>query len=240
MLTDHEPEQRRSIVYTRVSTEEQAESGLGLAAQEERCIAYIKARDYLHIATATDAGISGAIAPDDRPGLGAALERLDDGRANVLVTSDLSRLGRKTVDVLELTARARTNHWHLVMLDLALDTSSPTGEFALTVLAAVAQLERRQIAERTRLALEQLKARGVKLGRPVANNTLLAGQRALELRTERELTWRAIAEALSREGFLTADGHMSWHPMSAMRAAHAAAEKPHVVTVPASELTTSQ
>ena len=132
---------------------------------------------YLPSSTVTDVGVSGTVAPDDRPGLGSALAALDAGEADVLIAASLSRIGRRTADVLALVDRAAAG-WHLVVLDLALDTSTPTGEFALTMLAAVAQLERRQTSERTTAALAAAKARGQRLGRPASDATRSAGLRA--------------------------------------------------------------
>ena len=206
----------RSIVYIRVSTDEQVGSGLGLEAQEDRCRAYATSRGYDVVWVFSDPGVSGTIAPDDRVGMAAALTRLDRGDADTLIAASLTRLGRSTRDVLDLADRAQACGWDLVMLDLSLDTSTPTGRFALTMLAAVAQLERDQISERTKAALAALKARGVKLGRPVSPRTLTAGRRADGLRRD-GLTWRQIAVMLTEESYPTADG-LDWHPTSAQRA----------------------
>ena len=139
-----------------------------------------------------------------------ALRGLNNGTAAVLIVASLSRLGRSTRDVLDLTARADANGWALAILDLNLDTATPTGRFTLTMLAAVAQLERDQTSERTTAALAAKKAQGHRLGRPASEATRLAGARALDLRAD-GLTWRAVAQALTDEGYTTREDG-PWHP----------------------------
>lgn len=210
-----------SIVYARVSTRQQAASGLGIAAQIERCEAYAVAMGYVPTSVARDEGVSGGTAPADRPALGPALESLDRGEADVLIVASLSRIGRRVADVLEIADRAKRNGWSLAVLDLALDTSTPTGEFALTMLAAVAQLERRQIQDRTRAALRAAKARGKRLGGPVHERTRAAGGRALELR-EAGRTWRQVADTLNAEGLKAPRGG-TWSHGQAVQAARSVA-----------------
>ncbi len=150
-----------------------------------------------------------------------ALRDLDDGSAAVLIVASLSRLGRSTRDVLDLAASADANGWALAILDLNLDTATPTGRFTLTMLAAVAQLERDQTSERTTAALAAKKAQGHRLGRPASEATRAAGARALDLRAD-GLTWRAVAQALTDEGYTTRGGG-PWHPPTAQRAARTVA-----------------
>lgn len=169
-----------------------------------------------------DVGVSGSVPPDKRGGLGAALARLDAGEVDVLVTASLSRLGRKVMDVLVLAERASAKGWGFVVLDLALDTTTATGEFTLVVLAGVAQLERRLASERTASALAAAKANGVRLGRPVSAATLAAGARAIELWEEsangKRPKWAAVGRRLEAEGYATAQGGR-WTGQQAMRAA---------------------
>ena len=171
--------------------------------------------NYLPVAAVTDRGVSGSVAPQHRPGLGKALSDLDRGAADVLIVSELSRIGRRTRDVLDVSGRAARNGWGLVVLDLAMDTTTPTGRLCLTVMAAVAELERELTRDRTRRALEAAKARGQRLGRPVSPETRAAGRRATELRAD-GLTWRAIAQQLTAEGYPTANGG-AWHPSTARK-----------------------
>ena len=123
------------------------------------------------------------MAPDRRPGLSQALARLEDPAdpAQVLITAKLDRLGRDTRDILNLADRARAGGWRLVLLDLDIDSSTPAGGLMLTVMAAIAEFERRVISERTTRALAELKAQGATLGRPVELEPSTA-ERILDLR----------------------------------------------------------
>ena len=202
------------VIYSRVSTGEQAGSGLGLEAQRAKCSAYATAMELNVAEFAEDAGVSGTVAPDDRAGLGSALAALDNGEANCLIAASLSRIGRRTADVLALADRADKHGWSLIVLDLALDTRTPTGRFALTMLSAVAQLERDQTSQRTREALAAKKACGDKLGRPVSKASMAAGKRATELR-ESGLSFAKVAAALTREGYARRSSTADWTPAAA-------------------------
>lgn len=75
---------------------------------------------------------------------------LDDLQAgDVVVVKSLDRLSRSTKDMLELVEVIEGKNATLQILDMKLDTSTPQGEFFLTILAAIAQLERQTIRERT-------------------------------------------------------------------------------------------
>ena len=79
-------------IYCRVSTDEQAASGLGLAAQVAACESFASKAGYTVTGLHTDAGVSGAAGIEDRPGLTAAVAGLRRGDA--LVIAKRCRLGR--------------------------------------------------------------------------------------------------------------------------------------------------
>lgn len=68
-----------------------------------------------------DEGVTGTAAPDSRPALGPLLQVL--ASHDTLIVSRLDRLGRRTLDVLEIADRAQRDGWRLVCLDLGLDTA---------------------------------------------------------------------------------------------------------------------
>lgn len=160
----------KAVIYTRVSTEEQAESGLGLEAQEARCRQACAARGWDVGAVTVDAGVSGKVAPTERPALVEALAMLcgpkRSRQADVLVVAKLDRVSRSAFDLLWMRREAERCGFELVVLDPELDTTTPAGKFQFTVMAGVAELERDLIAQRTREALAAKKARGARLGRP--------------------------------------------------------------------------
>lgn len=152
------------IGYVRVSTDDQAREGVSLAAQEERIKAYVLAHGLGELEIVRDEGVSGTVAPDDRPGMADALRRLDAGEAHGLVAVRLDRWSRSSLDMLTIADRAHRKGWALHSVTEHLDTTSPVGRFTLTILAACAQLERDMIADRTRDALAHLKSKGAHIG----------------------------------------------------------------------------
>ncbi len=153
----------RVIAYVRVSTEDQSANGVSLDAQRHRLKAYCDAHALDLVAVEADEGIS-AKRTANRPGLQRALERLRRGEAAGLVAVKLDRLSRTTRDVLDLVARAEKERWALHSIEERLDTGSPHGKFVVTVLAALAQMEREQIGARTKSAMDELRRQGRKTG----------------------------------------------------------------------------
>src|SRR5580765_4679883 len=87
----------RVVLYTRVSTSEQAESGAGLAAQEAALRADATRRGWEVVDHLTDAGASGKSLAG-RPALTQALHLVTSGAADVLAVSKLDRLSRSLLD----------------------------------------------------------------------------------------------------------------------------------------------
>ena len=154
----------RVIGYVRVSTEEQAESGLSRAAQGRRIASYCAAHDLDLHACYVDNGIS-AKRMSNRPALQAALSALEAHDASGLVVLKLDRLSRSTRDVLDLVDRSDRKGWKVHSIDERLDTGSAAGRFVVTVLGALAQMEREQIGERTRVALAEKRRQGKRISR---------------------------------------------------------------------------
>jgi DNA invertase Pin-like site-specific DNA recombinase len=198
----------RVIGYVRVSTDLQADSGAGLAAQREAIEAECDRRGWTLLRLVEDTA-SGKTTRR-RPALAAALEDLDDGRADVLVAAKLDRLSRSVLDFAGLMAQADRAGWSLACLDVGVDTSTPAGEMMATVVAAFAQYERRLIGQRTREALAVRKAAGVRLGRPVTVPAAVAARIAAARAAGASL--QAIADRLSDEGVPTSQGGARWYP----------------------------
>ncbi|NNL85584.1 MAG: recombinase family protein [Myxococcales bacterium] len=146
----------RLVGYCRVSTLEQARDGLSLEAQEHRLRAYTTAQGAELVAFEIDDGISGATPPERRPALARALAMLRRGQADGLVVVKLDRLSRSTRHVLDLLDAAQRNRWRLISVAESLDTRTAVGEFTTTILAGLAQMERKLIGERTREAMSRI------------------------------------------------------------------------------------
>jgi DNA invertase Pin-like site-specific DNA recombinase len=200
----------RCIGYVRVSTEEQATSRAGLDGQRETIVAEVERRGWELVEIVEDAGYSAKNL--DRPGIQRALSMLQGrGRqADALMVAKLDRLSRSIANAGELLERSLARGWSLVALDVAVDTSSPSGEAMAGMMAVWARLERRMIGERTKTALAAKRAQGVRLGRrrelPDAVVTWIVGQH----RSGAALA--AIARALNEQGEPTAHGGAMWYP----------------------------
>lgn len=193
--------------YTRVSTDDQAETGLGLAAQLAALEAESTRRGWDHVGIVSEVGSGGSMA--GRPLLRELLDRLDRGEADALIVSRLDRLARSVGDFSRMLDRAERHGWSVIVLDCQVDTSTPAGRMVATILASTAEYERSLIRTRTREALTAKKAAGHRLGRPSKID-----RRVLEvivsMRDEGN-TLRQIADALEAAGHVTATGCTRWH-----------------------------
>lgn len=196
--------------YVRVSTEEQARSGLGMEAQRERITQEAIRRGW-DVRWVVDDGYTAATL--DRPGITEALAALRAGDASALVVSKVDRLSRSLLDFADVMARAQKERWNLVALDLGVDLSTPQGQLLASVMASFAAYERELIRQRTRDALQALKARGARLGRPVVVPDHVRGLVARW--RSAGCTWQGCADALTRAGIPTAHGGARWYASTA-------------------------
>lgn len=203
----------RVIGYVRVSTEEQANSGLSLAAQRERIRQYCDLYGLELVAVYEDAGASAKTL--DREGLQSALAAMKSEAAGLIVAK-LDRLTRSVVDAGELLETALRGR-QLISVGEQIDTATASGRMVYNVLISIAQWEREAISERTKAALAQKKQKGEAAGcapfgyrKETDKNT---GKKILvpdaveyptllrmhKLRSE-GMGWQAIANALNAEG----------------------------------------
>jgi DNA invertase Pin-like site-specific DNA recombinase len=210
------------IGYVRVSTTEQADSGLGLAAQRATIEAECDRRGWTLLAVHEDAGASGK-SITGRPALSEALDVLDNGQAAALVVAKLDRLSRSVHDAAGLLERAGRKGWALVACDLGVDTTTPAGEAMANVMATFAQLERRMIGARTKDALAVKRAQGVRLGRPATLPAEVVDRIVAEKAAGSG--WSAIARGLNADGVPTAQGGREWYPATVKYVAEAEARR---------------
>jgi DNA invertase Pin-like site-specific DNA recombinase len=198
------------IGYTRVSTTEQANSGLGIEAQNRDIRAEVDRRGWLLAGVESDtaSGRSTRL----RPGLASALAAVDAREADGLIVAKLDRLSRSVLDFAQLVCRAQADGWNLIVLDLGLDLSSPQGRFTAHVLCACAELERELISRRTKDALAAARARGIHTGM----TSKVSSETVSVIRAERAngATLTAIADQLNTTGTATPTGSGKWHPSS--------------------------
>lgn len=200
----------RAVGYVRVSTDEQADSGAGLAAQREAIRHAAESRGWELLDVVADEGISGKNL--DRPGVRKVLDAMAEGWADVLVISTVDRLSRSLVDFAGIMQTAQSEGWACIALDLPIDTTTPVGEAMASIVATFAQLERRMIGQRTQKAMAAKAAQGFHMGR---RSTLEAEteNRIIELRQAGE-SYGRIASILEAEGRATGQGGTRWYKSS--------------------------
>jgi len=147
-----------AVIYLRVSTGRQAESGLGIEAQEQSCRAFCKRKGITVRSAHADEGLSGSLPIDKRPGLMDALAALQPGDA--LICYDRSRIGRDVIICAMVDRFADSRGGRVMTADGVTAAEGPAGELIRTILDAVSQFERANAAIRTRMAMAAKKARG--------------------------------------------------------------------------------
>ena len=110
-----------------------------------------------------DDGVSGAIAATERPSMAALLAYVREG--DVVIVAAIDRLGRNTIDVLSTVEALKAKGVSVVSMREGFDLATPAGKLMLTMLAAVAELERENLKARQLAGLERAKAEGKALGR---------------------------------------------------------------------------
>lgn len=151
--------------YCRVSTKGQASDGNSLEAQEQEILAkYENAIIYKEAYTGTTT---------DRPIFNDVIDKLKEN--DMLVVAKLDRLARNTVEGIEIVKKIFKKKASVHVLNVGLLEDTPMGQFFLTTLLAVAELERNQIIERTQTgkAIAKQNNPNFKEGRPKTDNKLI-------------------------------------------------------------------
>lgn len=107
----------------------------------------------------------------DRDGLNQLLETVREG--DTVIVESISRLGRKTLDILTVVEQFSNMGVKFVSLKESMDTSTPTGKAMLQMMMVIAELERNITVERVKEGLASAKARGKKLGRPTVDDDVI-------------------------------------------------------------------
>ena len=203
----------KAIGYIRVSTQEQAQSGLGLEAQAVAIRAEATRRGW-DLEIIADEGESGS--KIDRPGLLIAKDALARGEAQALIVAKQDRLMRSSLGWAQIVSQSKDQKWSLICLDINLDTASPMGECMGSILAAIAQLELENIRKRTKDALAVKKSQGYRLGRPA---TMPEETRArINALRNSGVTLQGVADTLNTEGIPTARGGSKWYASTVQKA----------------------
>lgn len=220
-------------IYLRVSTVGQVASGLGLEDQWLRCRAHAASQFPGHeIVEFRDAGVSakGSDAKQDtgRPAMEELRESIRRRKVHAVIALRIDRLARNTLDLLTFIKEAKGRGVAVATVVEQIDTSTPHGRLVISILAAVAEMDREQIGLRVKAAHRVRRSQGVMVGwapygSSVGDDGKLAtddGEQAtLALIAQRRAegaSYRAIAKELTTAGHPTKRGGQ-WRPATVKR-----------------------
>jgi site-specific DNA recombinase len=206
-----------AIGYIRVSTSDQADSGLSLQYQESKIRAYAEAMDITLVDVVADAGYSAKSM--NRPAMQGIITQIKNRSVDAIVILKLDRLTRSVKDLGAIVELIEKNNVALVSVQDSINTSTAAGRLILNVLGSVSQWEREANGERVKAALSVKKGAGERVGTiPYGFNLAADGvtlienadeQRALKiirkLRAE-GLSLRKIGAELDKRGIATKKG----------------------------------
>ena len=200
------------VAYCRVSTDQQADSGLLIEAQREQLVSFTIASGLELVGLLIDAGMSGAKDENERPDLREAMAAITEGRADALVVSKRDRLARDMSLAGYIETTIKRFGAELIVLD-----EQDVSPITRCVMQMVAQIERELASQRTRLAMEALRDQGKHCGSTPYGYTIVDGRlepkagefevvhRIVELRS-RKMTLAHIASQLTTSNVPTRRG----------------------------------
>lgn len=198
--------------YARVSTQMQVEEGISLDAQE-RQLRYAAELAGYEVVMLREEGRSGKNIRN-RPVLRQALEDLADKKAAALYVTRLDRLARSTQDFLSIVDRSQKQGWRLALLDIGLDTATPQGRFVVTIMAAMAEMERGMISERAKEIHKDRRGQenkrwGIDLGpKPLIEEDIRAEIKRLK---DAGVSYQEISRTLNAQEIETSNGGKQWY-----------------------------
>src|SRR3990172_2105439 len=152
----------RVTAYLRVSTDEQAESGLSLSHQREKTKALADVYDWELVEVIQDERSAKNV---NREGLQRILSLVRSRKVEGVIVYKLDRLTRVQRDLMDLLEVFDRFGVRLVSVSEQLDTQSASGRFFVGMLGLIAQWERETIGERTQAAMSQLRKNGKRFSR---------------------------------------------------------------------------
>lgn len=152
----------------------------------------------------------------NRPGLQRLLEMVDQRAIEAIVIYKLDRLTRSVGDLNHLIGALQKRGVKLVSIEEFLDPTTACGELMMHLLISVSQWERRVIGERTKAAMQHLKAQGSAVGRAGFDDTTILA-RITEERAQGR-SYQEIAQGLIRNGIPSGRGGQ-WTAMTVRRMA---------------------
>lgn len=217
------------VIYLRVSTEQQRESGLGMEAQRQMCLSYISREEGPHsVLEYMDEGYSGSLELDKRPALLESISQLEKG--DILLIAKRDRIGRDPIVNAMIERAVERKKARLISASGDVkDDNDPSSILMKRMVDAFAEYERLIIGARTKAALQVKKKKGQRVGHIPFGYRLCEDKKHIE-KDEREqeilkqisdlkkecLSLRMIAKELNlKEKFNRKESH--WNHISIFR-----------------------
>ncbi len=143
-----------TAIYCRVSTEEQAQEGFSIRAQEQKLKEYVNVKDWSLFNIYIDEGISGKNITE-RPAVNRMIADIKAGHIKNVLVFKLDRLTRSVADLVYLIDLFKQNDCAFNSLMESLDTSTASGRMFIKIIGIFAEFERENIAERVRVGKER-------------------------------------------------------------------------------------
>jgi site-specific DNA recombinase len=149
-------------IYVRVSTEEQAQEGFSIRAQEQKLKDYARIKDWQIYKIYADEGISGKDIKG-RPAVKELIADVESGKIKNVLVFKIDRLTRSTADLIYLVDTFNKYDCAFNSLLESIDTHTASGRMFLKIIGIFAEFERENIIERTRVGVERKVKEGYSL-----------------------------------------------------------------------------
>lgn len=190
-------EKLRVAAYARVSTDKDDQTN-SLENQKTYFKNYILDHEDWQLAEVYyDEGISGT-QTKKRQGFRHMIEDAENKEIDLIVTKEVSRFARNTVDTLSYTRKLKDFGVGVIFTLDNIDTRDSDGEFRLTIMASIAQEESRKISERVKWGQKRQMEKGVVFGRDLLGYTVHHG--VLAINQEEAPIIKAIFHMYTNEG----------------------------------------
>jgi DNA invertase Pin-like site-specific DNA recombinase len=186
------------VGYIRVSTDQQTESGLGLEAQRKAIAEYANKVNISTYEIFSDAGLSGALSIDKRPGMLEAIATLTKG--STLVVAKRDRIGRDPLVVAMVESAVKRKGAKIISVaGEGTESDDPSSILMRRMVDAFGEYERLIIGARTKVALKAKRDKGQRVGHIPFGNKLSADGIHLELNNEEKETIKTIYKLRARK-----------------------------------------